>query len=164
MVIPLQVGDFTDFSSSKNHAFNIGIMFRGKDNIIYPNFAHMPIAYHSRASSLVVSGTPIRRPKGQVSLDKQRPIWSATHSLDFELELATVVGRANDKPVKMCDASEHIFGYTLLNDWSARDILTWEYVPLGPFNSKNFGTSISPWIITAEALEPFKLLRGPMDP
>ncbi|TNV78033.1 hypothetical protein FGO68_gene3346 [Halteria grandinella] len=162
MHLPLKIGHFTDFSSSKNHAQNIAVMFKGKDGSLHNNFVHMPIAYHSRASSIVVSGGQIRRPKGQLRMGE----WGATDKLDFELEIGTIIGNANKlgHPVKLQQAEDYIFGYTLLNDWSSRDILLWENVPLGPFNSKNFCTTISPWIITAIALSPFKHPLPPQDP
>lgn len=159
MRLPIQIGDYTDFYSSKNHAYNVGVMFRGHDNALQPNWLHLPVGYHGRASTVVVSGTEVIRPKGQISADQKTPIWSQCKRLDFELEMGAVVGKSNKhgQPVKVKDAPDHIFGFTLLNDWSARDIQAWEYVPLGPFNAKNFATTISPWIITAEALEPFKI-------
>lgn len=122
--MPIKVGDYTDFYSSKNHAYNIGVMFRGPDNALQPNWLHMPIGYHGRASSVVVSGTDIIRPKGQVSADKVNPQWSECKRLDFELEMGTVIGKGNKlgHPIKITDAENHIFGYTLLNDWSARDL------------------------------------------
>jgi fumarylacetoacetase len=159
MAMPITIGDYTDFYSSKNHAFNVGVMFRGVDNALQSNWLHLPVGYHGRASSVVISGTEIIRPKGQVSADDKTPSWSQCKRLDFELEVGAVVGKSNKlgHPIKIKDAAEHIFGFTLLNDWSARDIQKWEYIPLGPFNAKNFATTISPWIITAEALEPFKI-------
>ena len=158
MEMPIAIGDYTDFYSSKNHAYNVGVMFRGPDNALQSNWLHLPVGYHGRASSVVISGTDIIRPKGQVSADDKVPSWSQCKRLDFELEIGAVVGRSNKlgQPIKVKDAADHIFGFTLLNDWSARDLQKWEYVPLGPFNAKNFATTISPWIITAEALEPFK--------
>ena len=158
MLMPVFIRDYTDFYSSKNHAFNVGCMFRGPDNALQPNWLHLPVGYHGRASSIVVSGTPIRRPKGQVSADKKTPTWSACQRLDLELEMGTYIGKANKlgEPIKISDAKDHVFGYTLLNDWSARDMQVWEYVPLGPFNAKNFASTVSPWVITPEALAPFK--------
>jgi len=158
LLLPVFIRDYTDFYSSKNHAYNVGCMFRGPDNALQPNWLHIPIGYHGRASSIVVSGTEIRRPKGQVSADKINPTWSQCNRLDLELEMGTFIGRANPlgDPIKVNDAKDYIFGYTLLNDWSARDLQVWEYVPLGPFNAKNFASTIAPWVITPEALEPFK--------
>lgn len=160
MLLPIQIGDYTDFYSSKNHAYNVGVMVRGPDNALQPNWLHLPVGYHGRASSVVVSGTDVIRPKGQVSADNKTPSWSVCKRLDFELEVGAVVGKSSVQghPVKVVNAPDHIFGFTLLNDWSARDIQFWEYVPLGPFNAKNFATTISPWIVTCEALEPFKVL------
>jgi fumarylacetoacetase len=159
MTMPIKIGDYTDFYSSKNHAYNVGVMFRGPDNALQPNWLHLPVGYHGRASSVVISGTEVIRPKGQVSADQKTPIWSQCKRLDFEVEVGAVVGKSNKlgHPIKVKDAPDHIFGFTLLNDWSARDLQVWEYVPLGPFNAKNFATTISPWIITCEALEPFKV-------
>lgn len=125
-------------------------MFRGPDNALQPNWLHLPVAYHGRASSVVVSGTNVRRPKGQVSCDKKSPSWQTSERVEFELEMGTIVGKSNKlgDPVKIKDANDHIFGFCLLNDWSARDIQFWEQIPLGPFTSKNLITTISPWIIT----------------
>ena len=158
MHMPVFIRDYTDFYSSKNHAFNVGCMFRGPENALQPNWLHLPVGYHGRASSIVKSGTPIRRPKGQVSADKKTPNWSQCMRLDLELEMGTFIGTPNNlgDPVTVEDARNHIFGYCLLNDWSARDLQVWEYVPLGPFNAKNFASTISPWVITPEALAPFK--------
>lgn len=166
MRMPVFIRDYTDFYSSKNHAFNIGCIVRGPDNALQPNWSHLPVGYHGRASSVVLSGTDVRRPKGQVSADKKTPTWSDCKRLDFELEMGAFVGTGNElgKPIKISQASDHIFGLTLLNDWSARDIQVWEYVPLGPFNAKNFASTISPWIITTEALEPFKVSLPAQDP
>jgi fumarylacetoacetase len=159
LLMPVFIRDYTDFYSSKNHAFNVGCMFRDPATALNPNWVHLPVGYHGRASSIVVSGTPIRRPKGQVSVDRVNPIWSQCQRLDLELEMGTIIGKSNHlgDPVKVNEAREHIFGYVLLNDWSARDLQVWEYVPLGPFNAKNFASTISPWVITPEALEPFKV-------
>ena len=158
MLMPVFIRDYTDFYSSKNHAYNVGVMFRGPENALQPNWLHLPVGYHGRASSIVVSGTPIRRPRGQVSADKKTPTMSQCMRLDLELEMGTYIGKANKlgMPIKVNEASDHIFGYCLLNDWSARDLQVWEYVPLGPFNAKNFASSVSPWVITPEALAPFK--------
>lgn len=166
MRMPVFIRDYTDFYSSKNHAYNIGCIVRGPDNALQPNWCHLPVGYHGRASSVVLSGTDVRRPKGQVSADKVTPTWSDCKRLDFELEMGAYVGVGNElgRPIKVSQAADHIFGLCLLNDWSARDIQVWEYVPLGPFNAKNFITTISPWIITTEALEPFKVNLQEQEP
>lgn len=167
MLMPLHVGDYTDFYSSIEHATNVGIMFRGKENALMPNWKHLPIAYHGRASSIVVSGTPLHRPKGQMRPDDNAPpIFGATQQLDFELETAFVVGKntALGQSVNTAQAEEYIFGMILFNDWSARDIQKWEYQPLGPFLGKNFGSAISPWIVTIDALAPFKVATPIQDP
>ena len=163
MQLPAAIGDYTDFYSSREHATNVGIMFRGKENALMPNWLHLPVAYHGRASSIVVSGTPVRRPCGQVLPDGQeQPTFRPSRLLDFELEMGFFIGPGTElgSPVAVGDAEKHIFGMVLVNDWSARDIQKWEYQPLGPFTAKNFATSISPWIVTLEALEPFRC-RGP---
>lgn len=163
MKLPVRIGDYTDFYSSKEHATNVGTMFRGKDNALMPNWLHLPVAYHGRASSVVLSGTDIHRPCGQIKTDDQdTPVYSPCRLLDFELEMAFFIGSGSTlgNPIYMRQAPEHIFGMVLVNDWSARDIQKWEYQPLGPFNAKNFATSISPWIIPLEALEPFRC-KGP---
>jgi fumarylacetoacetase len=142
-------------------------MFRDPKNALLPNWLHMPIAYNGRASSVVVSGTAVRRPQGQLKLpDREQPIFGPSRKLDFELETACVVGESNTlgEPIPIAEAERHIFGLVLLNDWSARDIQQWEYVPLGPFNSKTFATSISPWIVTLDALEPFRVAGPPQEP
>jgi len=159
MLMPIDVGDYTDFYSSKEHATNVGMMFRGKQNALRPNWLHMPVGYHGRSSSVIVSGTNIRRPYGQrLPNGAANPIFSASKKLDMELEMAFITTAANDlgKPIPVDEAEEHIFGMVLLNDWSARDIQKWEYVPLGPFLGKSFATTISPWIVTLDALEPFR--------
>ncbi|MBG7630156.1 MAG: fumarylacetoacetase, partial [Bacteroidetes bacterium] len=159
MLMPIDVGDYTDFYSSKEHATNVGMMFRGKENALMPNWLHMPVGYHGRSSSVVVSGTNIHRPYGQsLPKDSSEPVFGASNSLDMELEMAFITTAANDlgKIISVDEAEEHIFGMVLLNDWSARDIQKWEYVPLGPFLGKNFATTISPWIVTLDALEPFR--------
>lgn len=158
MALPVFIRDYTDFYSSKNHAYNVGVMVRGPDNALQPNWMHLPVGYHGRASSIVPDGHAVRRPKGQVSADKVNPTWSDCKRMDFELEMGTIIATGNKlgDPIKVKDARDHIFGFTLLNDWSARDLQVWEYVPLGPFNAKNFQSTISPWVITPEALEPFK--------
>ncbi|MFT7816471.1 fumarylacetoacetase [Arapaima gigas] len=158
MHLPADIGDYTDFYSSRDHATNVGIMFRGKDNALMPNWLRLPVGYHGRASSVVVSGTPIRRPMGQMRPDPtQPPVFGQCKQLDFELEMAFFVGPGNKlgEPIPIEKAHEHIFGMVLMNDWSARDIQAWEYVPLGPFLGKNFGTTISPWVVPMEALLPF---------
>ncbi|MCG8689271.1 MAG: fumarylacetoacetase [Desulfobacterales bacterium] len=163
MSLPVEIGDYTDFYSSREHATNVGTMFRGKENALMPNWLHLPVAYHGRSSSIVLSGTSIRRPCGQIKNDDQEsPVYSPCRLLDFELEMGFFVGPGSNlgKPIQMNQAAEHIFGMVLVNDWSARDIQKWEYQPLGPFNAKNFATSISPWIVPLEALEPFRC-RGP---
>ena len=166
LTMPVFIRDYTDFYSSKNHAYNIGVMFRGKDNALQPNWTHLPVGYHGRASSIVLDGTPIRRPKGQINPDATTPQFAACKGMDFELEMGTIIGVGNElgKPIKIDDAKDHIFGHCLLNDWSARDIQKWEYVPLGPFLAKNFASTISPWIITPEALSPFKQALPVQDP
>ncbi|KAL2879794.1 hypothetical protein SGCOL_004837 [Colletotrichum sp. CLE4] len=157
--LPLAIGDYTDFYAGKNHAYNVGVLFRGPDNALQPNYVHLPVAYHGRASSVVVSGTPIRRPWGQILKDPKAepkvPVLSPCQRLDIELEMGMFLCRENKlgEPVPVDQAEEHIFGYVLMNDWSARDIQAWEYVPLGPFTSKNLGTSISPWVVLADALD-----------
>jgi fumarylacetoacetase len=160
--LPMAIRDYTDFYVGYNHAYNVGVLFRGPANALQPNYTHLPVGYHGRASSIVVSGTPIRRPWGQILLDPtaepKQPTTAPSRRLDIELELGCFVCKSNDlgEPVKVEDAENHIFGYVLLNDWSARDIQAWEYVPLGPFNGKNFGSTISPWVVLADALEPFR--------
>jgi fumarylacetoacetase len=166
MLMPLSVSNYTDFYSSEEHATNVGSMFRDPKNALLPNWKHLPVAYHGRASSIVVSGTPIRRPKGQIKLpDSEVPILSPTRKLDFELEMAfvtcgkTILGQS----ISIEEAEDFIAGFVLFNDWSARDIQQWEYVPLGPFLGKNFGSTISPWIVTMDALEPFRVDGPPQD-
>lgn len=161
--LPVEIGDYTDFYSSREHATNVGTMFRGKDNALQPNWLHLPVGYHGRSSSVVVSGTDLHRPKGQTKADDaDSPSFTPCRLMDFELEMGFFLGTGNPlgKRITMQGADEHIWGLALVNDWSARDIQKWEYVPLGPFGAKNFGTSISPWIITPEALEPFRT-KGP---
>jgi len=167
LCMPSEIGDYTDFYSSKDHATNVGIMFRGKENALMPNWLHLPVAYHGRASSVVLSGTDIIRPKGQTKADDaETPSFGSSRLLDFELEMGFFIGTGNElgNPIRIENAEEHIFGMVLVNDWSARDIQKWEYVPLGPFLAKNFATSISPWIVTMEALEPFKTKSEIQDP
>ncbi|KAK1809021.1 hypothetical protein LTR12_016613 [Friedmanniomyces endolithicus] len=159
MHLPMHIIDYTDFYAGLHHAYNVGVLFRGPQNALQPNYKHLPVGYHGRASSVVVSGTPIRRPNGQILTDPavKEPILTPCRKLDMELELGCFVCKpsAMGEPVSITDAPEHLFGVVLMNDWSARDIQAWEYVPLGPFNSKNFGTTISPWIVLMDALEPF---------
>ncbi len=158
MLLPAEIGDYTDFYASVHHATNIGRMFR-PDNPLMPNYKWVPIGYHSRASSIVVSGTPIHRPSGQTKDDDaDAPVFSASKVLDYELEVGFLIGIGNNlgEPVKIGEAENHIFGLCLVNDWSARDMQRWEYQPLGPFLSKSFATTISPWIVTMEALAPFR--------
>jgi fumarylacetoacetase len=157
--LPFKVAGYTDFYSGKHHASNVGAMFRGNDNALPPNWLSLPIAYNGRASTVVVSGTDIRRPLGQIKLSGQDlPVFAATRRLDVELEMGAVVGLPTEMgaPLTVAEAEALIFGYVLLNDWSARDIQAWEYQPLGPFQAKAFGTSISPWVVTKAALAPFK--------
>ncbi|KAI9748818.1 MAG: hypothetical protein M4579_007109 [Chaenotheca gracillima] len=160
--LPMAIGDYTDFYAGLNHAFNVGSMFRGPANALQPNYTHLPVGYHGRASSVVTSGTPIRRPWGQMldnpASDPKVPSFRPCQKLDIELELGAFLCKSNQMgaPVSIRDAEDSLFGIVLLNDWSARDIQAWEYVPLGPFNAKNFGTTISPWIVLADALEPFR--------
>lgn len=165
--LPVDIPGYTDFYSSKEHATNVGSMFRDPKNALLPNWSEMPIGYNGRASSVVVSGTPVRRPNGQLKLpDSERPVFDACRKLDIELETGFIVGRGNalGEPIACEDAESHIFGMVLLNDWSARDIQQWEYVPLGPFNAKTFATSISPWIVTLDALEPFRTAQPRQEP
>ncbi|MGH2576084.1 MAG: fumarylacetoacetase [Ignavibacteria bacterium] len=167
MCMPVEIGDYTDFYSSKEHATNVGIMFRGKENALMPNWLHLPVAYHGRASSVVISGTHVHRPKGQTKADNEdKPKFEPTRMLDFELETGFFVGPGNKlgEPIAVGKALDHIFGMVLVNDWSARDMQKWEYQPLGPFLSKNFGTSISPWVVTMEALEPFRIAGPAQNP
>jgi fumarylacetoacetase len=161
------VPGFTDFYSSKEHASNAGRMFRGAQNPLPPNWCHIPIAYNGRASSIVVSGTPIRRPLGQTKPSPDTPpVFGPCGKLDFELEVGTIIGQPSElgRPLSTAQAAERIFGYVLLNDWSARDIQSWETVPLGPFQAKIFATSISPWVVTRAALEPFRVTGPQQDP
>jgi len=163
MLLPARIGDYTDFYASIHHATNVGSMFR-PDNPLLPNYKHLPVGYHGRASSIVVSGTPITRPMGQtVTSDAGPPTFGPCKLLDYEMELGVFVGRGNamGTRIDMKNVAEHLFGMVIVNDWSARDIQKWEYQPLGPFNAKNFGTTISPWVVTMDALEPF---RVPLQP
>lgn len=162
--MPFAVSGYTDFYSSKEHATNVGVMFRGKDNALQPNWLHMPIGYNGRASTVVASGTKVKRPRGQLKPPTAEvPSFGPCKRLDFELEMGVVVGQASamGEMLTEAQAEEMIFGFVILNDWSARDIQQWEYVPLGPFQAKAFATSISPWVVTREALEPFRM-QGPV--
>lgn len=164
MLLPAKIGDYTDFYSSREHATNVGTMFRGKENALMPNWLHLPVGYHGRASSVVVSGTDLHRPRGQTKADDQEnPTFGPSRLMDIELEMGFFVGPGTNlgEPITVEHAADHIFGMVLVNDWSARDIQKWEYVPLGPFLGKSFGTSISPWVVTMDALEPF-LCEGPV--
>jgi len=167
MQLPVRIGGYTDFYSSYHHAHNVGTMLRGPENALMPNWKWLPVAYHGRASSIVVSGTPVRRPKGQIKPpDATQPVFGPSKSFDYELETAFLIGPGNSlgEPIPIDKAADHIFGLVLMNDWSARDIQAWEYQPLGPFLAKNFATSISPWIVSLEALEPFRKPLSPQDP
>src|SRR5947209_8748626 len=167
MQLPVKIGNYTDFYSSYHHAHNVGTMLRGAENALMPNWKWLPVAYHGRASSVVVSGSEVRRPKGQIKPpDAPAPVFGPTKSMDYELEMAFLIGPGNSlgQPVPILQAADHIFGFVLMNDWSARDIQAWEYQPLGPFLAKNFCTSISPWVVTLEALEPFRKPLPPQDP
>ncbi|MFM1846787.1 MAG: fumarylacetoacetase [Pseudomonadota bacterium] len=160
MHLPVSIGDYTDFYSSREHATNVGAMFRDPANALLPNWLHVPVGYHGRASSVVISGTSIRRPCGQTKADdKELPSFGPSKLMDFELELGCIIGKPSTlgEPIPVDKAHEHIFGMVIVNDWSARDIQKWEYVPLGPFLGKNLGTSISPWVVTLDALEPFRV-------
>jgi fumarylacetoacetase len=166
MQMPMRVGDYTDFYASRDHAINVGAMIR-PENPLMPNWSWLPVGYHGRASSVVVSGTPVRRPRGQTKVSEQAPpALNATRMLDFELEIGAVIGAGNTlgEPVPIDRAMDHVFGFVLLNDWSARDIQRWEYQPLGPFLSKSFATTISPWIVTADALAPFRIEQPTQEP
>ncbi len=159
MLIPIRVPNYTDFYSSEEHATNVGSMFRDPKNALLPNWKHLPVGYHGRASSIVVSGTDIHRPKGQIKpVDVEPPVYCPTRKLDFELEVAfiTCIETKLGSTIHTKDAEDYIFGFVLFNDWSARDIQQWEYVPLGPFLGKNFGSTMSPWIVTMDAMEPFR--------
>ncbi len=167
MRLPAKIGDYTDFYSSYHHAHNVGTMLRGPENALMPNWKWLPVAYHGRASSIVVSGAGVKRPYGQMKPpDASAPVFGPSKSFDFELESAFFIGPGNalGEPVPVAQAEDHIFGLVLMNDWSARDIQTWEYQPLGPFLAKNFCTSISPWVVTLEALEPFRKNLPEQDP
>lgn len=163
MHLPVKIGDYTDFYSSVEHATNVGSLFRDPENALLPNWKHLPVAYHGRASSIINSGVPIHRPKGQIKLPTmENPVFKPTQRLDFELEMGFVIGKNSPlgSSVTTAEAKDYIFGKVIFNDWSARDIQQWEYVPLGPFLGKNFASTISPWVVTMEALEPFRT-QGP---
>lgn len=163
MQLPVQIGDYTDFYSSKEHATNVGKMFRDPANALLPNWLHIPVGYHGRSSTIIPSGIPVHRPMGQtLPAGETTPVFGASRLVDFELEMAFITTDANvmGENIPVYEAEEYIFGLVLMNDWSARDIQKWEYVPLGPFLAKNFATSISPWIVTLDALEPFRT-KGP---
>lgn len=167
MHLPVSISGYTDFYSSKEHATNVGSMFRDPSNALLPNWSELPVGYNGRASSVIVSGTDVVRPSGQIKLpNTERPIFSSCRKLDFELETGFIIGKANalGAPISIENAWEHIFGMVLFNDWSARDLQQWEYVPLGPFNAKTFASSISPWIVTLEALAPFKTNSPTQEP
>ena len=167
MEVPVYVGDYTDFYSSRQHAYNVGCMFRDPANALLPNWLHMPVGYHGRASSIVPSGTPIRRPMGQYRPSPDAPPeFGPSRQLDMELEVAFITYEANalGERISTAEAENHIFGLVLFNDWSARDIQAWEYVPLGPFLGKNFGSSMSPWVVTFDALQPFRVASPVQEP
>ncbi|RNL86312.1 fumarylacetoacetase [Sinomicrobium pectinilyticum] len=167
MQLPVQIGDYTDFYSSKEHATNVGKMFRDPENALLPNWLHIPVGYHGRSSSIVPSGIPVRRPLGQtLPPGATTPVFGPSARVDFELEMAFITTDANQlgEPIPVAEAEDYIFGMVLFNDWSARDIQKWEYVPLGPFLAKNFASSISPWIVTLDALEPFRVAGPKQDP
>jgi fumarylacetoacetase len=161
--LPIKIENYTDFYSSMDHARNVGTMFRDPENALLPNWKHLPVGYHGRASSITVSGTNFHRPMGQTKApDAENPVFGPSKLLDFELEMGFVIGKNSElgNAISTDEAGDYIFGLSLFNDWSARDIQTWEYVPLGPFLSKNFCSTLSPWIVTIEALEPFRI-KGP---
>jgi len=166
MLLPFEPGDYVDFYSSLEHASNLGKMFRPDSEPLLPNWRHLPVGYHGRASSIVVSGTPVVRPSGQITPDGGPPIHAPTRALDIELEVGFVTGPGNPQgePIPISEAREHIFGMVLVNDWSARDIQRWEYQPLGPFLGKSFATTISPWVVTLEALAPYLVAPPAQDP
>ena len=167
MVLPVKIGDYTDFYSSKDHATNVGKMFRDPENALLPNWLHIPVGYHGRSSSIVISGTDVKRPSGQIlNKESNKPFFSKSKLLDFELEMAFITGKSNKlgESIDIKKAEDYIFGLCLFNDWSARDIQKWEYVPLGPFLGKSFNSSISPWIVTLDALEPFRIAGEKQEP
>ncbi|MEQ9309074.1 MAG: fumarylacetoacetase [Balneolaceae bacterium] len=166
MHLPVKVGDYTDFYSSMEHATNVGKMFRDPENALLPNWKHLPVGYHGRASSIIVSGTDIHRPKGQTKPADAAPVLRPSQRMDFELEMGFIIGKKSTlgDSISTKNAEDHIFGLVLFNDWSARDIQKWEYVPLGPFLGKSFASSVSPWVITLEALEAFRVEGPSQDP
>lgn len=167
MLLPVAVADYTDFYSSREHATNVGTMIRGPENALQANWLHLPVAYHGRASSVVVSGTDLYRPRGQTKADDAAaPVFGPSKQVDFELEMGYFTGPGNElgRPIPIGEAAEHVLGMVLVNDWSARDIQKWEYVPLGPFLAKNFGTSVSPWVVPLDALQPFRTAGPKQDP
>ncbi|WKB80805.1 fumarylacetoacetase [Cellulophaga lytica] len=167
MQLPVQIGDYTDFYSSKEHATNVGTMFRDPNNALLPNWLHIPVGYHGRSSTIIPSGTPVHRPNGQtLPKGEETPVFGPSKLVDFELETAFITTDANllGEPIPVDEAEEYIFGMVVFNDWSARDIQKWEYVPLGPFLAKNFASSISPWIVTLDALEPFRTASPVQEP
>jgi fumarylacetoacetase len=167
MLMPVLVRDYTDFYSSKEHATNVGTMFRDPENALLPNWKHLPVGYHGRASSIIVSGEPVHRPKGQrKDGDKDQPVFGPSGRLDFELEMAFITCKENKlgDSISTAEADDYIFGFVLFNDWSARDMQAWEYVPLGPFLAKNFASSVSPWVVTLDALEPFRVAGPKQEP
>jgi fumarylacetoacetase len=167
MQMPVKVGDYTDFYSSIDHATNVGTMFRDPNNALLPNWKHLPVGYHGRSSSITITGTSFHRPKGQTKPNEaEPPVYGPCKLLDFELETAFIIGKSTElgSSISTDKADDHIFGMVLFNDWSARDIQTWEYVPLGPFLAKNFASTISPWVVTLEALEPFRVPGYKQDP
>lgn len=167
MLLPVQIGDYTDFYSSKEHATNVGMMFRDPANALLPNWLHIPVGYHGRSSTIVPSGVPVHRPLGQtLPAEATLPVFGPSKLVDFELEMAFITTDANvmGENVPVNEAEDYIFGMVLFNDWSARDIQKWEYVPLGPFLAKNFASSISPWIVTMDALEPFRVASPKQNP
>lgn len=164
MCLPVRIGDYTDFYSSREHATNVGMMFRDPENALLPNWLHLPVGYHGRASSIIPSGVPVQRPSGQtLPADATEPVFGPSRMLDFELEMGFVIGKDTEMGTSVSteEAEDYIFGLVLFNDWSARDIQKWEYVPLGPFLAKNFASTMAPWIVTLEALEPFRV-QGPV--
>lgn len=167
MLLPVSVPNYTDFYSSEQHAFNVGTMFRGPENALMPNWKHIPVGYHGRASSILVSGIDVHRPKGQtLPAGAEAPVFGPSKLIDFELEMAFITGKGNalGDPVTTAEADDYIFGFVILNDWSARDIQKWEYVPLGPFLAKSFASHVSPWIVTMDALDPFRVAGPTQDP
>ena len=167
LLMPVQIGDYTDFYSSEQHAFNVGCMFRDPDNALMPNWKHLPVAYHGRSSSIVISGTPFHRPKGQtIPNPDEAPVFGPCRLLDFELEMGFITfdGKPLGESISTAEADDFIFGMVLFNDWSARDIQKWEYIPLGPFLAKNFASHVSPWIVTLDALENFRVPGPVQDP